>query len=266
MLTRRPFPPALLLNSSATLYKVNDLKKSRSSTSYANLYFQVAFSLALPSWLRKVPNCCRYHALFGLVSVSAFRSLCVSFELVIVYLCSLISLRERTPEIRPVPVTDHSLQSAKRKDRLDRELELVKQQKEKLALELEVLRLRQAIAPAPPPTAPAVPCEKPESQQKKRSIDWPQHFVPGMSVNPEFNSLDLASFVEGYLAMIRTYDPELTAHMLAILEILMVKAISYTWASVRGFYFYLARQVELRRLDWDCLTEIREMASTSFKH
>ena len=66
--------------------------------------------------------------------------------------------------------------------------------------------------------------------------------------------------------MIRTYDPASNAHMLAILEVLMAKAISYTWASVRGFYSYLARQVELRGLDWDLITEIRDMASTFFKH
>ena len=66
--------------------------------------------------------------------------------------------------------------------------------------------------------------------------------------------------------MIRTYDMASNAHMLAILEVLMAKAISYTWASVRGFYSYLARQVELRRLDWDRITEIRDMASTFFKH
>ena len=83
----------------------------------------------------------------------------------------------------------------------------------------------------------------------KKIIDWPQDFVPGTSINPEFNSLDLPSFVAGYLAMIRTYDMASNAHMLAILEVLMAKAISYTWASIRGFYSYLAWQVELRRLD-----------------
>lgn len=66
--------------------------------------------------------------------------------------------------------------------------------------------------------------------------------------------------------MIRTYDTELNAPMVAILEVLMAKAISYTWASVRGFYSYFARQVKLRRLDWDSITEIRDMASTFFKH
>ena len=70
--------------------------------------------------------------------------------------------------------------------------------------------------------------------------------------------------------MIRTYDTASTVHMLALLEVLMAKAISYTWASVRAFYSYLARQVELRRWDWDwdwdCITEIRDTASTFFKH
>ena len=54
--TRTPFPPVLLLDSSATLYKVNELEQYRSSTSNAILYFQAMFSLALPLWFLKVPN------------------------------------------------------------------------------------------------------------------------------------------------------------------------------------------------------------------
>ena len=42
--------------------------------------------------------------------------------------------------------------ASERKQRLDEELELVKQEKEKLALELEVLHLRQVLTPATPPT------------------------------------------------------------------------------------------------------------------
>ena len=163
------------------------------------------------------------------------------------------------------PVLGHPSPSERRQKLLDKELELVKQEKEKLALELEVLRLRQALGPATPPTASAAPCATGKSDTKKKTIDWPQDFVPGTSINPEFNSLDFPSFVAGYLAMIRTYDTASNAHMVAILEVLMAKAISYTWASVRGFYSYLARQVELRRLDWDRIAEIRDMASTFFK-
>ena len=159
------------------------------------------------------------------------------------------------------PVLGHPSPSERKQQLLDKELELVKQEKE-----LEVLRLRQGLGPATPPTTSAAPCATGKSDTKKKIIDWPQDFVPGTSINPEFNSLDLPSVVAGYLAMIRTHDTASTAHMLAILEVLMAKAISYTWASVRGFYSYLARQVELRRLDWDRITEIRDMASTFFKH
>ena len=132
------------------------------------------------------------------------------------------------------PVLGHPSPSERKQQLLDKELELVKQEKEKLALELEVLRLRQVLGPATPSTTSAAPCATGKSDTKKKIIDWPQDFVPGTSINPEFNSLDLPSFVAGYLAMIRTYDTASTAHMLAILEVLMAKAISYTWASVRG--------------------------------
>ena len=87
-----------------------------------------------------------------------------------------------------------------------------------------------------------------------------------MSINPEFNSLDFPSFVASYLAMIRTYDTALNAHMVAILDVLMGKAITYTCASIHGFYSYLPRQVELPTLDWDRIADIRNMAFTFFKH
>ena len=164
------------------------------------------------------------------------------------------------------PVLGHPSPSERKQQLLDKELELVKQEKETFALELEVLRLRQVLGPATPPATSAAPSATGKSDTKKKIIDWPQDFVPGTSINPEFNSLDLPSFVAGYLAMIRTYDMASNAHMLAILEVLMAKAISYIWASVRGFYSYLSRQVELRRLDWDRITEIRDMASAFFKH
>ena len=114
-------------------------------------------------------------------------------------------------------VLGHPSPSERKQPLLDKELDL----------ELEVLHLRQVLRPATPPTTSAAPCGK--SDTKKRIIDWPQDFVPGTSINPEFNSLDLPSFIAGYLVMIRTYDAASNAHMLAILEVVMAKAISYTW-------------------------------------
>ena len=44
-----------LLDSSATLDRLNELKLSRTSLKFLEVIFKVTFSLALPSWLLKLP-------------------------------------------------------------------------------------------------------------------------------------------------------------------------------------------------------------------
>ena len=124
-------------------------------------------------------------------------------------------------------------------------------EREKLALELELLRLKHAqpstLTPSATDTgtfAAAV------ATKKKRNVDWSQDFSPGMSTNVEYDKLDLAEFIAGYLSMIKTYDPEATKFMLSHLELLMIKGTSYSWSSVRSFHAHIAKQVELYRLEW----------------
>ena len=45
--------------------------------------------------------------------------------------------------------------------------------------------------------------------------------------------------------------------MLAHLELLTIKAIRYSWVSVRAFHKFIAKQVEQRRLDWQDLSLFR---------
>ena len=49
--------------------------------------------------------------------------------------------------------------------------------------------------------------------------------------------------------MIKTYDAKLKEAFLVHLELLMIKAISYSWSSVRAFHKFVAKQVEQRRLE-----------------
>ena len=56
------------------------------------------------------------------------------------------------------PLLGHPSPSERKQPLLDKELELVKQEKEKLALELEVLHLRRVLGPAMSPTTSAAPC------------------------------------------------------------------------------------------------------------
>ena len=87
-----------------------------------------------------------------------------------------------------------------------------------------------------------------------------------MSVTSDYNALDLPAFGSGYLAMIKLYDSETKKYILDILELLTLNAMSYSWITVRAFYYYLARQVEQRRLEWNDIPAIRETAAVSFKH
>ncbi|KAK3734788.1 hypothetical protein QZH41_007920 [Actinostola sp. cb2023] len=76
----------------------------------------------------------------------------------------------RSPEVVR-PQQSHSL---------DKELELVKSQKEKLTLELEVLHLRQRTTLTSDYPANASGQMSAKDSPKIRTIDWPQDFVPVM--------------------------------------------------------------------------------------
>ncbi|XP_044166295.1 uncharacterized protein LOC122950291 [Acropora millepora] len=149
---------------------------------------------------------------------------------------------------------------------LELQIRLTEAQNQKLALELEVLRLRRADGSADANTANS--CTQPTAAKtrKKRTVDWPHEFAPGNFSSGDYDTLDLPDFVGGFLSMIKSYDAPLESAMLELLELLMAKASSYSWSSVRSFHGYIAKQVELWRLEWTSLSEIREKANTYFKH
>jgi len=66
--------------------------------------------------------------------------------------------------------------------------------------------------------------------------------------------------------MIKTYDAQLKEAFLAHLELLMIKAISYSWSSVRAFHKFVAKQVEQWRLEWQDSNAINDQAATFFRH
>ena len=141
------------------------------------------------------------------------------------------------------------------------EIELAQLQRDKLALELEVLKLRAAAAENKVEGAES----KPSTTRRKRTIDWPHEFCSG-APTLEFEKLEMADFVAGFLAMVKPYEAKRKEVMLQLFELLMLKASSYTWRSVRGFYAHIAKQVELCRLEFDDESKIRDSATIFFKH
>lgn len=120
-------------------------------------------------------------------------------------------------------------------DDLTQQLQLVEAQRDKLALEVEILCLQQT----KPPEAPPSDGDKAfiSTARKQRNVDWPKYFTPGTSSNLDYSlKLDIAEFIAGYLAMIKTHDPEAITVMLCHLELLSIKAICSSWSSVRAFH------------------------------
>ena len=150
----------------------------------------------------------------------------------------------------------------------DQQIQLVQLQKEKLQLELQVLTLSCRERPQEDMCqgfAEDVPVTESTMQwHPKRSIDWPHDFVP--SVQGEYDKLNLSEFVAGFLVLIKTYDAQLKAAFLAHLELLMIKAISYSWSSVRAFHKFVAKQVEQQCLEWQDSKAINDQAATFFRH
>ena len=66
--------------------------------------------------------------------------------------------------------------------------------------------------------------------------------------------------------MIKSYDAPLKSAVLELLELLMAKASSYSWSSVRSWHGHIVKQVELWRLELTILSEIREKVTACFKH
>ena len=142
---------------------------------------------------------------------------------------------------------------------------MIEAERDKLALEVELLKLKASFK-GKVETCDEDSEERPTSKsRRKKIIDWPQEFTPGTS-QVEYEKLDMSDFVAGFLAMIKPYEAQRKSDMLNILELLMIKASSYLWRSVRSFYAYIARQVELSRLDFHDIGAIREAASIFFKH
>ena len=130
----------------------------------------------------------------------------------------------------------------------DQQLQLVQLKKDKLELELKVLSIS---CQEPPPDNTLADrslqdaAETTKPQCNKPNIDWPQDFVP--SIQGEYDKIELPEFISVFLIMIKSYDTASKDAMLAHLELLTIKAISYSWVGVRAFHKFITKQVKQHR-------------------
>lgn len=76
----------------------------------------------------------------------------------------------------------------------------------------------------------------------------------------------MSEFVSGYLEFLKT-QPELPrSSLLSHVQLLMDKASTYSWASVRNFHLSVHNAVQSKRMLWSDNDTIRERAHTFFTH
>ena len=175
-------------------------------------------------------------------------------------------LPSQTPHPTPTgisPIVPGTVQpeTTTQSTQLDKQLRVLQLEKDKLELQLQVLKLQEHAGKTPDNTD-----ENSPKQCKKRHIDWPNDFIPGMSNNTPYEKIDQSEFFAVFLCMVKPYDPALKSAMISLLELLATKAMSYSWTSVRSFYSSVAKQVELSRINWTDVPDIKEHALIFFRH
>ena len=132
--------------------------------------------------------------------------------------------------------------------------------------------LRSAIAPTAA-SSPGLPLEVSEfpsldqlRSRKKTGASLPNNFVFSSKVTVEYDKLELAEFVCGYLAFCKEQPESSKAPLFKHLHLLMEHAITYSWSSVRNFHLFVNNAVEEGRLSWHSFESIRERAQTFVTH
>ena len=133
-------------------------------------------------------------------------------------------------------------------------------------------KLRSAIAPtaASSPGLPSEVAEIPSLDQlrsrKKTGASLPNNFLFSSKGTVEYDKLELAEFVCGYLEFCKEQPESSKAPLFKHLHLLMERAITYSWSSVRNFHLSVNNAVEQGRLSWHSFESIRERAQTFFTH
>ena len=102
--------------------------------------------------------------------------------------------------------------------------------------------------------------------KKKPGATLPHNYVFSSKGTLTYESLDIPDFIYGFLEFYKEQSPTCKQALLKHLQLLMERAATYTWPSVRSFHLAIATAVEQGRLSWTSSEAIRERAQTFFSH
>lgn len=94
----------------------------------------------------------------------------------------------------------------------------------------------------------------------------PHQYVLSTKGALDYKDITLSEFVLGFLEMIKDLPHDESKALLRYLSLLMEKATSYSWRSVRNFHFSMNKTITSGRCSWSSWDFIHSKAATAFSH
>ena len=104
----------------------------------------------------------------------------------------------------------------------------------------------------------------PMMQQLKASAKG--HTVFSAKGTLDYDKLDISEFVYAFLEFVQQQPQSYHKNLLQYLQLLMEKAINYSWSSVRNFNLSINQAFAQGRLTWDQMDVIQARSNTFFSH
>ena len=130
------------------------------------------------------------------------------------------------------------------------------------------LKFESVIAPSSTPAPSMQQCSTLEQLRgrKKAGANLPNNYLFSAKGIVEYEKLDLPEFVCGFLEFCKEQPEPSKAFLLKHLQLLMERAVTYSWSSVRNFHLSVNNAVEQGRLSWVSADGIRARAQTFSTH
>ena len=105
-----------------------------------------------------------------------------------------------------------------------------------------------------------------DNKERKHLSLLPNDYLFSAKGKIDYDNLEISEFVGGFLEFLNSQSEFAQQRYLAYLKLLMESAATYSWNSVRNFYFSINTAVEAGRLSLQQFDQIKDRAQTFFTH
>ena len=101
-----------------------------------------------------------------------------------------------------------------------------------------------------------------DNKERKRPSFLPNDYLFSAKGKIDYDKLEISEFVGGFLEFLNSHPESSKQRYFAYLKLLMERAATYSWNSVRNFHFSINTAVEAGRLPLQHFDQIKDRAQT----